>query len=145
MLKVGLPKAAVIHACHRDHVDPAILDGSAASQYNEEQEEPSTDTHRRTRLHWEPLSRVGGRSVWAILEKDEEFFRLNIDEVEFAELFQQEKESTLSSKHQLGCHDNSSSRRSVNIIEQKRANNGGIVLASLKKSYIDATKDIDEM
>lgn len=154
MLRIGLPKAAVLHACHRDNIDPiifstAILDGdftsSIASACNNEQQANNTDTHRRTRLHWEPLSRVGERSVWAILDRDEEFARLNIDEDEFAELFQQEKEVTNSSKRRLDDSQNTSAQKTVRIIDQKRANNGGIVLASLKRPYSDVVKDIDRM
>jgi len=144
MLRIGLPKAAVLHACHRDNVDPAILDGNFASACNNEQAN-TTDTHRRTRLHWEPLSQVGERSVWAILDKDEEFALLNIDEDEFAELFQQEKEVTNSSNRRLDDSENTSSQKAVRIVEQKRANNGGIVLASLKRPYRDVVKDIDRM
>lgn len=56
MLKVGLPKAAVVHACQRDNVDPAIIldgDTSASTSISNDEQQMScvlTDTHRRTRL-----------------------------------------------------------------------------------------------
>ena len=81
---------------------------------------------------------MGENSVWSLLEKDMEHENLRIDEVEFSRLF-----STVAKQQRYS--DLASSSKVVNVIDQRRANNGGIVLARLKESYQTVAVDIEQV
>eukprot|EP00804_Cyclotella_cryptica_P030487 CCRYP_008544-RD/>CCRYP_008544-RD protein AED:0.19 eAED:0.19 QI:217/0.8/0.83/1/0.8/0.83/6/602/2020 len=148
MLKLGLPMGAVKNAMERDGLDSSIMDGDhnapASSQISDS---PATkkrqkDTHRRTRLHWDtPVGKVKSNTVWALVNKDEELENIVIDEKEFTNLFQAElKASSVPAER-----SNSSARNVVQVIDPKRANNGGIILARLRMSYDDMAKAVEKI
>eukprot|EP00957_Ditylum_brightwellii_P055990 4243232-Ditylum_brightwellii.AAC.1 len=154
MLKVGMPMGAVQNAMQRDGVDPTIMDGDhnlPAGNKNENSDslegggpgsKKKKDTHRRARLHWDILRKVRSNSIWALVDKDPDVEKIHIDENEFASLFQAELKP--SSQQIIGNSDNK--RAVVKVIDPKRANNGGIILARLKMSYeeiADAVHSID--
>jgi Formin Homology 2 Domain len=108
-------------------------------------EKPSKeeDSHRRARLHWKTLRKVTSNSLWAQIDQDGELDRIQIDEDEFQELFQEEKGSVSRS----ATKSNFSGKRgsTVCVIDSKRANNGGIILARLKMSHDDLADAVDRI
>lgn len=147
MLKLGLPLGAVKNAMERDGLDSSVMDGdhnaplSAKKPNVSSTKKKEKDTHRRTRLHWETLGQVNSNSVWAALADDEEMMSIEIDETEFTKLFQAEIKSS-PTVAQSG-NSGSSSRNAVQVIDPKRANNGGIILARLRMSYDDMATIVD--
>ena len=154
MLKLGLPMGAVKNAMERDGIDPTIMDGDhnapSSSSSNDVNGNAATkrqkDTHRRTRLHWDTLGheQVNSNSVWAMVEEDEELGQLEIDEQEFTTLFQAEIKATSMNK-QPGASGGGGSKNVVQVIDPKRANNGGIILARLRMSYDDMAKAVERI
>jgi hypothetical protein len=152
MLSMGLPMGAVQNAMLRDGLDPSVMDGdpnlpagAGATNSNDQQEQEEArprDTHRRTRLHWDPLRQVRSTSLWAKLDNDPELKEIDIDEEEFAQLFQAELTPSQTTKSRVG---GSGKRAAVRVIESKRANNGGIILARLKMTHDDMADAVDRM
>jgi len=142
MFKMGLPMGAVKNAMARDGEDPSVMDGDhnapaqgGSKQQTKKAEPLPKDKFRRTRVHWDTLEKVKATSIWAMVNEDPD---IEIDESEFAELFQAEVGQTIAI-------DPSSSKKSnaVKVIDPKRANNGGIVLARLKITYEEMAVAID--
>jgi len=155
MLKMGLPMGAVKNAMTRDGLDPAIMDSdhnapvSGGGNAKKVEKKPK-DTHRRTRLHWETLRKVRANSLWAKINEDKELDDICIDEEEFTNLFQAElTPSQFGKGGSDGTTTSSPSRKkrgpSVQVIDPKRANNGGIVLARLKISQDDMADAVDKI
>ncbi|KAL7533786.1 hypothetical protein ACHAXR_007441, partial [Thalassiosira sp. AJA248-18] len=163
MLKLGLPMGAVKNAMERDGLDPKIMDGdhnAPISMSNDDghsnvdaAKRREKDTHRRTRLHWDTLGHeeVNSNSVWAMVEEDEELCQLEIDEAEFTTLFQTEiKARQGGSGGGIMCGGSGPGGGGrggnvVQVIDPKRANNGGIILARLRMSYDDMAKAVERM
>jgi Predicted coiled-coil domain-containing protein (DUF2360)./Formin Homology 2 Domain. len=147
MLKMGLPMGAVKNAMQRDGEDPSIMDGDhnapahAMMKLKEEKTEAlPKDKYRRTRVHWDTLGQVKSTSVWAMVNQDPDVEDIEIDESEFAELFQAEV------GHIAALESHASKKvNAVKVIDPKRANNGGIVLARLKITYEEMAVAIDTM
>lgn len=152
MLSMGLPMGAVQNAMLRDGLDPSVMDGDPnlpagagatnSTDQQEQEEARPRDTHRRTRLHWDPLRQVRSTSLWAKLDNDPELKEIDIDEEEFAQLFQAELTPSQTTKSRVG---GSGKRAAVRVIESKRANNGGIVLARLKMTHDEMADAVDRM
>jgi hypothetical protein len=151
MLKMGLPMGAVQNAMERDGLDSSVMarDHSLPANGNASGGEVRTpaenlpkDTHRRTRLHWDTMRKVRSNSLWAKINQDEEIEEIDIDEEEFAQLFQAELAPT-TNKARPGA----STKRgaAVRVIDSKRANNGGIILARLKMTHDEMADAVDRM
>lgn len=147
MLKIGLPIGAVKNAMERDGEDPSILDGDHNAPVEIKKQVDSAndenvpkDMFRRTRVHWNTIGEVKSTSVWALVNQDQDVKDIEIDESEFAELFQAELGQTA-----IPESDNSKNRNAVKVIDPKRANNGGIVLARLKITYEEMAGAIDSI
>jgi len=147
MLKMGLPMGAIKNAMARDGEDPSIMDGdhNAAARGGSVQEAAKAeaipmpkDKYRRTRVHWDTHEKVKATSIWAMVNEDPDIEDIEIDESEFAELFQAEVGQTIAI-------DSGASKKTnaVKVIDPKRANNGGIVLARLKITYEEMAVAID--
>ena len=159
MLKLGLPLGAVKNAMERDGIDPTVMDGdhnapiSSTSNNNDSSslKKREKDTHRRTRLHWDTLedTQVNPHSVWNVIaNEDTELNEIEIDEKEFTNLFQAEITATLGGSGGAGGgggNGGSASKNVVQVIDPKRANNGGIILARLRMSYDDMAQAVDRM
>lgn len=146
---MGLPLEAVKHAMTRDGLDENVMDGdhnapapsdSAGTKKSKKREK---DTHRRTRLHWGAMDKVNSNSIWALVDGDQDVEDIDIDEDEFAQLFQEEIVKGDSKKGGNGGSGGGSKKGVVKVIDPKRANNGGIVLARLKMSYDEMAKAVD--
>ena len=136
---MGLPMGAVKNALVRDGEDPAVMDGdhnqpaqsgNVKKAVSKAQKPLPKDKYRRTRLHWDTLHQVKSTSVWALVNQDPDIEDIEIDESEFAELFQAEVGQTAALEN-----DPNRKKNAVKVIDPKRANNGGIVLARLKITY----------
>jgi hypothetical protein len=157
MLKLGLPMGAVKNAMERDGVDPSVMDGdhnapvpsAGLSKSSSSNERKQKDTHRRTRLHWDTLeeTQVNSDSVWALVVEDTELNQIEIDEKEFTTLFQAEITASggVCGGAVGGGGGGGSSRNMVQVIDPKRANNGGIILARLRINYDDLAQAVDAM
>ena len=152
-LAIGLPLGATKQAMMKDGLDPSILDGdhnSPAKSINIERcklkPKKAKDKHRRTRLHWESLQEqeISSRSVWALVNDDEDIDNIHIDEHEFDKLFKADitvtKKDTSSNSSGKGPKQGA-----VKVIDPKRANNGGIILARIKYSYEEIATAINSM
>ncbi|KAL7564532.1 hypothetical protein ACA910_017686 [Epithemia clementina (nom. ined.)] len=151
MLKIGMPMDAVKHAMLRDGLDCTVMDqdhnlpvGNKRSSEAETDEPQEKDSHRRARLHWKTLRKVTSNSLWARLDQDISLENIEIDENEFQELFQVEKgEEGLKA---CASNANANSRSTtVRVIDGKRANNGGIILARLKMSHDEMADAVDRI
>jgi hypothetical protein len=147
MLKMGISIEQVKHAMERDGLAPEIMDQDhslpADLNSSEKTEEPKEKaTHRRARLHWNTLQKVRSNSLWAKIEKDPEILQIHIDEEEFNELFQADLTPAISPR---GLGANRKRGAAVRVIDAKRANNGGIILARLKMTHDEMADAVDRM
>jgi hypothetical protein len=147
MLAIGLPMEAVKHAMARDGLDSSVMDQDhdlplQRQKLDADDEEPKEkDSHRRARLHWKTLRSVTSNSLWAKIDQDDELGKIKFNEKEFQELFQAEKATEAAQKGASTSIENK--RGGVRVIDPKRANNGGIILARLKMSHDDMADAVD--
>lgn len=150
MFKIGLPMEAVKHAMERDGLDSTVMDQDhdlpvqRKRPESGEDEPKEHDSHRRARLHWKPLRKVTSNSLWAKIDQDEALENIEIDEEEFQELFQLEK-SADNGMRAMAAVNAGPKRGAVRVIDPKRANNGGIILARLKMSHDDMADAVDRI
>lgn len=148
MLKIGIPMGQVKHALERDGLNPAVMDqdhslpAAAAEKLLKKKEPKIKDTHRRARLHWKTMKKVVRNSIWGKIETDESMSCIDIDEDEFQNLFQAELGKTPDTPKNGG---NGKKGPSVRVIDNKRANNGGIILARIKMSHDEMADAVDRM
>jgi Formin Homology 2 Domain/Subunit CCDC53 of WASH complex len=147
MLKIGLPMEAVKHAMERDGLDSVVMDQDhdlpvSKGTYSGNDVPKEQDSHRRARLHWKTLRKVTSNSLWAQIDQDNEF-NIEIDEEEFQELFQAEKAESGATVGVAAVNLKRSS--AVCVIDSKRANNGGIILARLKMTHDDLADAVDRI
>lgn len=149
MLKMGLPMGAVKNSLERDGLDPSVMDqdhnlpaNNTEANKTREEKKPK-DTHRRTRLHWDTVRKVRSNSLWAKIDQDEELEDIMIDEDEFQELFQ--AELTPAAANKIRSTGNNKKGAAVRVIDSKRANNGGIILARLKITHDDMAEAVDRI
>lgn len=148
MLKIGMPMEAVKHAMQRDGLDSAVMDQDHSLPVSKATQAPDKapkekDSHRRARLHWNTVRKVTSNSLWAQIDADEGLENLEIDEAEFQELFQEEKTETAAPRAATVSMDRRGA--SVRVIDAKRANNGGIILARLKMSHDGMADAVDRI
>ena len=147
MLKFGIAMAQVKHAMERDGLRPDVMDQDhnlpAVSCERRSQNEPKEKpTHRRARLHWKTLQKVRSNSLWAKIEEDQTLSNIHIDEEEFNELFKADLTPAISPR---GLGANRKRGAAVRVIDAKRANNGGIILARLKMTHDEMADAVDRM
>lgn len=146
MLKMGVPLGAVKNTMRRDGKDLSTLASvSNTAIHTECQVAPSLkkmskDMYRRTRLHW-VAAPSAQNSVWHWVKNDSDVSQFKIDDKEFSDLFQLERQNNGSINQVKETFPESV----VKVIDSKRANNGGIILARLKMSYDGIAKAIEIM
>ncbi|GKY93425.1 hypothetical protein MPSEU_000310000 [Mayamaea pseudoterrestris] len=148
MLGIGLPMDAVKHAMERDGLNSSVMDRDhslpAEAVSSDDLEEPKEkDSHRRARLHWKTLRQVTSNSLWAKIDQDDQLEKILIDEAEFQELFQVVKDEEANTA--TTTRPKISAKRGVCVIDPKRANNGGIILARLKMSHDEMADAVDRI
>lgn len=138
MLKLGLPAPAVKNAMQRDGIDSAFMDDDCSglssrggTTANAEAVKAPKDKFRRTRVHWETHSTVRSNTVWAMVKRDPNVVTLDVDEEEFARLFQTDSKPVPLPAAPAGTTEQGAHQ----VVDKKRANNGGITLARIKLSY----------
>lgn len=154
MLNMGLPMGAVKNAMERDGLDASVMDrdhnlpanvsatGEAGGAGAVREENKVKDTHRRTRLHWDTARKVRSNSLWAKIDQDEELEGIQIDEDEFQKLFQAELTPVDTNKSRVV---QTKKGAAVRVIDSKRANNGGIILARLKMTHDEMADAVDRI
>lgn len=143
MLKVGLPLVAAKQKMIDDGFDPTVLDKGLTDlvplDTNYRAPEPKVKRPakspaakiRKKKLHWKALdkSRVGADSVWAADDDDDGF---QLDEEEFEQLFVQRER-----KGETKTVVADQKKKTVVLVDPKRAQNAGIALARLKRPFIE--------
>jgi hypothetical protein len=164
MLRVGLPPPAVMQKCVKDGVDPTMMERDPTTPWPVEvaavdatpakptQAVSNKPKERKKRLHWSGLGaeKVSEGSIWADADDDDD--DLEIDEDEFRALFVEQSktpkaggkkaESALDGGAGGGGVDSGgsasagrSSKGPANLIDGKRAQNGGISLTKVPTSH----------
>lgn len=142
MLKMGVPLTAVQNSMIRDGIEPSTLCKNQLLNEVENRPHQKKDPYRRTRLHWTPVQNYSQDSIWYQISKDSEFESIPIDEDEFQALFQVKVQTVSSSISRSKENQNDGI---VKVIDAKRANNGGIILAGLRMSFEEIATAIDLM
>eukprot|EP00977_Amphora_coffeiformis_P000258 scaffold77_cov162-Amphora_coffeaeformis.AAC.7 len=149
MLRVGMPMEAVKHAMIRDGLDCSVMDQdhnlpvSKMTKKDDDDDEPKEkDSRRRARLHWKTLRKVTSNSLWAKIDQEVDMEQIEIDEQEFQELFQAEHDEIKPATTSVMTP---AKGVTVRVIDPKRANNGGIILARLKMSHDDMADAVDRI
>ena len=148
MLKMGIPMPQVKHSMERDGLNPDVMDQdhnlpAAVSEKSANNEPIQKDTKRRARLHWKTLQKVNLNSLWSKIQKEPEVTNIAFDEDEFEELFQADLTPSLKSPKGIGSTRKKGA--AVRVIDAKRANNGGIILARVKMSHDEMADVVDRM
>jgi len=147
MLKLGVSINQVKHSMQMDGLMPEVMDQdhnlpAISCEQRSKSEPKEKPTHRRARLHWKTHQKVQRNSLWAKL--DTEISDLDIDEEEFNELFQADLKPTMKSPSAaLGA--NRKKGAAVRVIDAKRANNGGIILARVKMTHDEMADAVDRI
>lgn len=143
MIKMGVPISAV-----KNHMVREGVTSSNAFCELESESMPTTsvskakDPFRRTRLHWMPLEKFGVDSIWYQIKNDSDIHNIPIDEDEFQSLFQMKIQSPRTTYSRGKDNVNEGV---VKVIDAKRANNGGIILAGLRMSFDEIVKAVNTM
>ena len=148
MLKMGIPMPQVKHSMERDGLNPDVMDQdhnlpAAVAEKSVTNEPMQKDTKRRARLHWKTLQKVNLNSLWSKIQKEPEVTNIAFDEDEFEELFQADLTPSLKSPKGIGSTRKKGA--AVRVIDAKRANNGGIILARVKMSHDEMADVVDRM
>jgi DNA-binding transcriptional MerR regulator len=149
MLKIGISMDQIKHALERDNLMPEIMDQdhnlpANSCELRSRSEPKKKETHRRARLHWKTVQKVCRNSLWAKIEKDPGVHQIDIDEEEFNELFKADLTPSLNSPRG-GLGANRTKGAAVRVIDAKRANNGGIILARVKMTHDEMADAVDRM
>jgi hypothetical protein len=148
MLKMGISMPQVKHAMERDGLVSEVMDQdhnlpASASEQMSKGEPKSKDTHRRARLHWKTLGKIARNSLWSKIEKEPAVTEIDFDEDEFKELFQADITSSVGTSKGIGAARKKGA--AVRVIDAKRANNGGIILARVRMSHDEMADAVDRM
>jgi hypothetical protein len=138
MLKVGLPITAVKNAMERDNV------GLCSSGRENKSDVNSGDPIQRFRIHWSTHKNIRSNTVWAMIGRETHWLQnIEIDKDEMEKLFQKERNTPTKKSEQ--CVTSTESINVPRIIEPKRANNCGIILARIKLSYQEIAEAIEKI
>jgi Formin Homology 2 Domain/Subunit CCDC53 of WASH complex len=132
MLQVGLPLAVVKNAMQRDGI---VLRGTKQSADGDAASKP------RFRIPWTVHHNVRSNTLWAMVQRERHWLaEVVLDEAELATWFPKKDPSVPRREHVR--RESKPLPRSV--IDPKRANNCGILLATIKMSYAEIAHVIDQ-
>jgi hypothetical protein len=104
----------------------------------------SGDPIQRFRIHWSTHKNVRSNTVWAMIGRETHWLQnIEIDKDEMEKLFQKERNTPTKKSEQ--CVTSTESINVPRIIEPKRANNCGIILARIKLSYQEIAEAIEKI
>jgi hypothetical protein len=133
MLQVGLPMAVVKNAMQRD--------GIMMQSANKGKQNGDSELKQRFRIHWTVHNNVRSNTLWAMIQRERHWLAdVVLDEAELASWFQK-KESAVQKTECARMEPKPKVQRG--IIDPKRANNCGILLATIKMSYAEIAQVID--
>eukprot|EP00536_Pseudo-nitzschia_multiseries_P012608 jgi/Psemu1/260762/estExt_Genewise1Plus.C_4910024 len=118
---------------NQDHNLPVVT-------VEKQQVKKKKETHRRARLHWKTIQTVVKNSLWANVQSEVD--GIDIDEEEFQDLFQADLKGTKIIKSPTSAKKKGAA---VRVIDSKRANNGGIILARLKLTHDQMAEAVDRI
>ena len=156
MLKMGLPMGAVQHAVTRDGKDPSIMEldpnKSVKSQKNKEKKKKGKKAPkkpkkkvRRKKIYWTPIeeSKISKESIWSLVQGTISIEKLDYDTNEFETLFTETSDN--KKKEKVVNKGVSKAKKSFQVIDAKRAQNGGILLSRIKTPHDAIAEQVDSM
>uniref|UniRef100_A0A7S4MWI0 FH2 domain-containing protein n=1 Tax=Odontella aurita TaxID=265563 RepID=A0A7S4MWI0_9STRA len=147
MLKMGLPMGAVKNALQREGKDPAVMDldhdksvkSQLAPAKKKKKKKEKKIKVRRKKIFWNPIdeSDLGDDTLWSMVKGTVNMGQLKFDTSEFESLFTDKSDPSQKKKKDAakGGGGGKDEKKQVQIIDGKRAMNGGIILARLKMEY----------
>ena len=158
MLKVGLPPENIKLKMKEEGLDPSFIEkpfdemvflsdaptSTASAAIGVPSKVAAADKAklpRKKKLHWKALdaSKVGSDSLWA--DKDDGM-NITLDEAEFNQLFVESQAVVKVVKEEV---KEGNKKKRVNLVDMKRAQNGGIALARIKISFSEVKEKIQRM
>ena len=167
MVKMGLPPGAAKNAMVKDGLansDTYIMDLDPTKSYASQvsagaggaeagtasiSKSPKAPKSRRKKLDWKPIQQttIDKNSIWGELAANNGDHEFELDMHEFDSLFvSRVSPTTKDKKGGAGNKEVTTKKKaSVQVIDGKRAMNGGIVLARLKVPFTDVAAAINEV
>jgi hypothetical protein len=147
MSKVGLRIAAIRNALQRDGIVIMTSTTSTCSNCMDKSPLQVHDPIQRVRIPWSPHKNARTNTVWAMIQREQHWLAsIAIDEHDMTTIFQKvkkiPKQSNLCNNNMTDKYKNT--KHTISI-DSKRANNCGIILASIKLSYHEIACAIDTM
>ena len=144
MLKIGISMDQVKHSMERDGLNGALMDQDhniPVLTVEKKKAKKKKETKRRARLHWKSIKQVVKNSLWDTVQS--EIGAFSIDEEEFSDLFQ----ADLKASNVLKTTTTTSKKKgaAIRVIDSKRANNGGIILARVKLTHDQMADAVDRI
>jgi len=141
MLKMHVPKGAVVAKMTAEGLDPAVLDMDpelpSPNDHRKKSKAASEvkDKFRRKRLHWRSIdqSRLQADTIWSTLQEDHASCKVVIDDGEFEDLFIEKVEKVATKDQEVKRTKPETTK--IQIIEGKRAMNGAIALARVRIDF----------
>jgi len=141
MLKVGLPLPVVKNAMERDGVAVA----SKPETVKKKRPPSPQDPIQRFRIHWKTHNNTRSNTMWAMIGREDHWLAdVSIDEEEMTALFQKERNQAPGMKRGNASAPEKCGK-AAQVVDPKRANNCGIILARIKLSYREIATAIDNI
>lgn len=145
MIKVGLPLPIIKNAMQRDGVAPASQTESRNVLAKEPTNLIADEPIQRFRIHWESHSNVRSNTMWAMIGREDHWFvDISVDNEEMVSLFQKDRRP-VSKQPPSENPSNGDSENGAKVVDSKRANNCGIILARIRLSYREIAIAIDSI
>ena len=105
---------------------------------------------KRKKIYWDTVdeSKINEESIWGLItaEGDITMEKLEFDTKEFEELFTDQGKPTLKKKSgDGGSKKEKDKKKTISVIDGKRAMNGGIILARIKLSFDEVAAKVNKM
>ncbi len=149
MLKMNLPMGAVKQRMEMDGMDPSIMDLDHDKSLTSQQEKNiksvsskrlQINNKKHRRLHWTEIDEVKEDSIWA---KSPEV-KIHFDPIEISRHFQEDIGAI--AKDKIAATSKKKKKSDVMFINPTRAQNGGIILAGMKRLRLeDIVNAVDEV
>ena len=153
MLKVGLPKDAVKSKMKQEGANDSFLDKEPTDLVPLTAKAPTAASMkkvmgpavRKKKLYWKAVdaSKIGADSIWNTKNGEEDADNVEILKEEFEQLFVEQPSAAAKDKKPEKPVEQKKVK--VNLIDAKRAQNAGIALARIKKSFDLVRKAVADM